>query len=189
MWGGRERTEGPPRRGRVRAPPGPATLAESYANLCQTGRLVFYGFHSMLPSATALNPLAWLSMARGVFAMPKFEPMDMTLSSKSAAGFNLSVSRVRAPRGSRGARRSRRVRDRRSRVLPRSFFAEETDLVDAYFKQLLEWVDQGKLKAPKVTTFAFEDLPQAHVLIQSGRSVGKLVCATGADVAGALGPG
>ena len=48
--------------------------------------------------------------------------------------------------------------------------------------QIIEWVDAGKVKPPKVTEFGMADLPRAHELIQSGRSVGKIVCTTTADV-------
>lgn len=130
---------------------GVSTLARSYRALCQTGRLIVFGFHSNLPSTTVLNPLSWLRMALDLARMPKFEPMDLTLSSKAVAGFNLS------------------------------FFSSEGPLVDAYLAQIIDWVDKGQLNVPKVTTFAYEDLPKAHALIQSGRSVGKIVCATRAQ--------
>jgi hypothetical protein len=66
---------------------GVATLGASYAHLAQTGQLVTYGFHTNLPSGSAqLNPMAWARMALGLLRMPKFEPLDMVLSSKSVHG-------------------------------------------------------------------------------------------------------
>ena len=62
----------------------------------------------------------------------------------------------------------------------RRFFADETDLVDAYMQQLLAWVSAGQLRVARVETFAFDMLPAAHALIQGGQSVGKIVCETGA---------
>ena len=50
--------------------------------------------------------------------------------------------------------------------------------------QILKWVETGQLRVARVTPFAFEALPAAHALIQSGKSVGKIVCA----VDGAVGP-
>ena len=60
----------------------------------------------------------------------------------------------------------------------RRFFADETDLVDAYMAQLLAWVTAGQLRVARVETFAFDLLPAAHALIQGGQSVGKIVCET-----------
>ena len=47
-----------------------------------SGTLVIYGFHSNLPHAALLNPLAWISMVGGVLRMPRFDPMDLVISSK-----------------------------------------------------------------------------------------------------------
>ena len=130
---------------------GVATLRSSYDALAQTGRLVIFGFHTNLPTVSStLSPLHWLRMAKGMASMPTFEPMDLVLSSKSVHGFNLS------------------------------FFADETDLVDAYMAQLLAWVSAGQLRVARVETFSFDMLPAAHALIQGGQSVGKIVCETGA---------
>ena len=130
---------------------GVATLRRSYDSLAQTGRLVIFGFHTNLPTVSStLSPLHWLRMAKGMASMPAFEPMDLVLSSKSIHGFNLS------------------------------FFADETDLVDAYMAQLLAWVAAGQLRVARVETFGFDMLPAAHALIQGGQSVGKIVCETGA---------
>ena len=124
---------------------GVATLQGSYRHLAQTGTLVVYGFHTNLPSSASLSPLAWVRMIAGVATMPKFDPMDLVLSSKNVCGFNLS------------------------------FFAHETKLVDAYMDQITDWVARGLLRVPQVTAFELEAAPQAHTLIQSGKSVGKIV--------------
>ena len=124
---------------------GVATLRQSYDHLAQTGTLVIYGFHTNLPSAASLSPLTWARMAVGMAKMPKFDPMDLVISSKTVAGFNLS------------------------------FFAEEKALVSAYMDQIVAWVAAGKLRVSKVTAYALGDVPKAHTFIQSGASVGKLV--------------
>ena len=77
--------------------------------------------------------------------MPKFEPMDLVLASKGVAGFNLS------------------------------FFSEEHELVDAYMEQIVQWAAEGKLVVAKTTSFDLCDAPRAHLAIQSGQSVGKIV--------------
>ncbi|NWJ50187.1 MAG: NADP-dependent oxidoreductase [Bacteroidetes bacterium] len=41
--------------------------------------------------------------------------------------------------------------------------------------QLAEWLSEGKLKATISKTFSFDDLPQAHTLIETGRTRGKIV--------------
>ena len=128
---------------------GVSTLRNSYDALAQTGRLVIFGFHTNLPTVSStLSPWHWLRMAKGMASMPTFEPMDLVLSSKSVHGFNLS------------------------------FFADETDLVDAYMAQLLAWVAASQLRVAHVETFGFAALPAAHALIQGGQSVGKIVCET-----------
>ena len=124
---------------------GVATLSASYQHLAQTGTLVIYGFHTNLPSAASLSPLAWARMAVGVASMPKFDPMDLVISSKNVCGFNLS------------------------------FFSEEKRLVASYMEQLVTWLNAGKLKVAKVTAFSLAEVPMAHTLIQSGQSVGKIV--------------
>ena len=127
---------------------GAATLAQSYAHLARTGKLVVYGFTTNLPSGAMLNPLAWARMARDLVRLPRFDPMDLVLASKSVHGFNLS------------------------------FFADETALVDVYMDQLVRWVGEGRLTVAKVTEFDASEVPRAHQLIQSGKSVGKIVCRT-----------
>ncbi|KAL1519679.1 hypothetical protein AB1Y20_023189 [Prymnesium parvum] len=127
---------------------GVETLAASYAALAQSGTLVVYGFHTNLPSTAMLSPAAWVRMAAGLWRMPRFDPMDLTLSSKRVAGFNLS------------------------------FFSEETTLMQRYMQQISRWFEDGSLTLARVQTFSMEEVPRAHEAIQSGQSIGKLVCLT-----------
>ena len=55
---------------------------------------------------------------------------------------------------------------------------EGTELVDVYMDQLVRWVGEGRLTVAKVTEFDASAVPRAHQLIQSGKSVGKIVCRT-----------
>jgi NADPH:quinone reductase-like Zn-dependent oxidoreductase len=80
-----------------------------------------------------------------MFQMPSFDPMDLCLNSKTVAGFNLS------------------------------FFADEHELVQRYFDQILAWVESKKIFIPPVASFKINDIQQAHASIQSGKSVGKIV--------------
>ncbi len=67
---------------------GYATLRDSYAALAPCGRLVVYGFHSMLPRAGGRPSFARL--AWGWLRTPRFDPLDMTTSNRSVHAFNLS---------------------------------------------------------------------------------------------------
>ena len=124
---------------------GVETLQDSYLNLCRCGRVVTYGFHSNLPKSDLLSPFAWLKLIVGLMIMPKFDPMDMVVESKSVMGFNLS------------------------------FFAEEHELIATYMQQILEWIEDGSIVPPDTKVFEMHEIQQAHESIQSGLSIGKLL--------------
>jgi NADPH:quinone reductase-like Zn-dependent oxidoreductase len=67
---------------------GVSTLGASYAHLRRAGKLVVYGFHSMLPK-TGGKP-SWPKLALDWLRTPRFSPLDMTEASKSVLAFNLS---------------------------------------------------------------------------------------------------
>lgn len=67
---------------------GAETLADSYRCLAAPGRLVVYGFHSMLPKRGG-RP-SWTRLARTWLATPRFSPLAMTGENRSVMGFNLS---------------------------------------------------------------------------------------------------
>jgi NADPH:quinone reductase-like Zn-dependent oxidoreductase len=67
---------------------GPATLAESYRHLRPTGRLVVYGFHSMLPKTG--GHLSYLQALWGLWKTPRFNPFHLVGENKGVIGFNLS---------------------------------------------------------------------------------------------------
>jgi NADPH:quinone reductase-like Zn-dependent oxidoreductase len=125
---------------------GVETLHDSYANLDRCGRLVLYGFHTNMPASTSyLAPWHWLSMIFKMAKMPAFDPMDLVLNSKTVAGFNLS------------------------------FFADERELIAVYMKQLVDWLAEGQIKPAATKVFQMHEIAEAHALIQSGRSTGKIV--------------
>jgi NADPH:quinone reductase-like Zn-dependent oxidoreductase len=130
---------------------GVSTLNESYEHLAPSGRLVVFGFHSNLPIGSAmLSPLEWLRMAGRVAVMPKFDAMDMTVSNRSVLGFNLS------------------------------FFADEVEVLSDMFDQVLTWIEEGRLRCPRVCEMSMENVAEAHAYIQSGKSSGKIVLKTAA---------
>lgn len=67
---------------------GVETLRGSYAHLRPTGRLVVYGFHSMLPRGSGRPN--WFKLARDYVRMPRFNPLELTGDNKSVLAFNLS---------------------------------------------------------------------------------------------------
>ncbi len=67
---------------------GVSTLAGSYAHLRPTGRLVIYGFHSMMKLGAG-KP-SWPKLAVAWLRTPRFNPLDLTNDNKSVMAFNLS---------------------------------------------------------------------------------------------------
>lgn len=69
-------------------PNGAATLQQSYQLLAPMGRLIVYGFSSMLSRGRALpNPLRLLTK---YLTTPRFNPLRLTADNKSVMAFNLS---------------------------------------------------------------------------------------------------
>jgi NADPH:quinone reductase-like Zn-dependent oxidoreductase len=124
---------------------GPITLKDGYRHLRPTGKLIAYGFHSMLPQQGLKGRMNYLKAAWGMLKIPRFNPLHMTNENKSIVCFNLS------------------------------FLFERRDLLDEAMADLLRWANEGKLHPPKVTTFPLAEVAQAHQAIESGQSVGKLI--------------
>ncbi|MHC4954717.1 MAG: synaptic vesicle VAT-1 family membrane protein [Planctomycetota bacterium] len=64
------------------------TLRKSYDALAPMGRLIVYGFHSMMPRSGGRPN--WLHLVWGWLRTPRFNPLDMTGANKSVLAFNLS---------------------------------------------------------------------------------------------------
>lgn len=67
---------------------GVATLRASYRHVAPTGRLVIYGFATMLPRAGQRR--SWLKLAWHYLRTPRFDPLALTNENRSVMGFNLS---------------------------------------------------------------------------------------------------
>ena len=67
---------------------GVSTLGQSYRHLAPIGRLVVYGFHSMLPRHGG-RP-GKLRLAWNYWRTPRFSPFSLTTRNRSVLGFNLS---------------------------------------------------------------------------------------------------
>ena len=65
-----------------------STLLDSYRRVAPGGRLVIYGFHSMLPRRGG-RP-SRLALAWHYLRTPRFDPLRMTTSNRSVMAFNLS---------------------------------------------------------------------------------------------------
>ena len=134
-------------------PNGVSTLQDSFEHLCPTGRLIVYGFHSNLPMGRdSLNPMEWIRMIFKASKMPAFDPMELVTLNKSVLGFNLS------------------------------FFVNETNMLMPMYDQIERWLkeegkDDGKqkLRCPRITEMHMNDIGEAHQLLQSGKTVGKVV--------------
>lgn len=129
---------------------GVETLQDSYNNLAPGGRLVVYGFHSMLPKSSkstsgAISFWQWMKLGWNYNCTPMFSPLRMTTENKSVMAFNLS------------------------------FLFDRHDLLKESMAQLLHWEKQGTLKVGKVTKYPLKNVGTAHRELESGQTIGKLV--------------
>lgn len=67
---------------------GVETLRDSYEHLASPGRLVVYGFATMLPRGK--DRPSWPKLAADWLRTPRFDPLKMTNENRSVMGFNLS---------------------------------------------------------------------------------------------------
>ncbi len=122
---------------------GVETLRSSYAHLRRPGKLVVYGFASMLPRGG--RRVSWPRLAIDWLRTPRFDPLTLTSECKSVLAFNLS------------------------------YLFDEHALLERGMREVLSWIDEGRVPPPRVTPFALDDVAEAHRAIESGRTIGKLV--------------
>jgi NADPH:quinone reductase-like Zn-dependent oxidoreductase len=122
---------------------GVSTLKQSYRHLAPIGRLVVYGFHSMLPRRGGVP--GKLRLAWNYWRTPRFSPFSLTTRNRSVLGFNLS------------------------------FLFDKQVLMETGLRQLIQWLEEGKLASPRVTVYPFDQVADAHRDLESGQTVGKLV--------------
>ena len=128
---------------------GYVTLRSSYDHLAPGGRLIAYGFHSMLPKSGGILGLwEWMKIIWGYLQTPTFNPLTMTTENKGILCFNLS------------------------------FMFNRTDVLEEAMKFLLRHIEEGTIKAPKVTVFSMSETGAAHASLESGSTIGKLVLNT-----------
>ncbi len=59
-----------------------------------------------------------------------------------------------------------------------SFMFDKRELLEEAMRDLIRWMETGEIKPLPVTSYAFENVAQAHRDLQSGKTVGKLVLIT-----------
>jgi synaptic vesicle membrane protein VAT-1 len=72
---------------------GVSTLGGSYEHLAPLGRLVVYGFHSMMPRSGGRPN--YLKLAADYLRTPRFNPLKLTTDNRSVLAFNLSFVSTR----------------------------------------------------------------------------------------------
>ena len=87
----------------------------------------------------------WLKLAWDFLRTPRFHPLEMVNVNKGVVGFNLS------------------------------YLFEEQGLLDEAMTRMLAEAQASVLRPLPVTEFALADAGAAHVALQSGATVGKLV--------------
>jgi NADPH:quinone reductase-like Zn-dependent oxidoreductase len=122
---------------------GPATLKQSYKHLAPIGKLVSYGFHSMLSKRGGFPN--YFKLAYEYIRVPRFSPLNLTNENKSLIAFNLS------------------------------YLFHRKDLLRESMQDLIKWVEEGKIKAPPLKSYPFENVADAHRALESGKTVGKLI--------------
>lgn len=125
---------------------GAATLMDSYNHLAPCGKLICYGFHSMLPRAGGvLGLFEWARIVWQFLLTPRFNPLTMVPANKSLLTFNLS------------------------------FLFARRDLLDEAMADILRWIEAGAVRPPHVTAYPMAQVRTAHAAIESGSTIGKLV--------------
>lgn len=87
----------------------------------------------------------FLKLIYDYFRTPRFNTLNMTSANKSIITFNLS------------------------------FLFDRVDLLSEAMTDLFKWYEEGKIKAPKVSTYPLDKVADAHRDLESGSTVGKLV--------------
>jgi synaptic vesicle membrane protein VAT-1 len=125
---------------------GVSTLRQSYDHLAPTGKLIAYGFHSMLPRTG--GTVSWGKLAWDYLRTPRFNPIHMTNENRSVVTFNLS------------------------------FLFDRVDLLEEGIRDLLRWLQEGRVAALPVKAYPLRDVAHAHRDLESGQTTGKLVLVT-----------
>lgn len=125
---------------------GGETLRASYAHLRSRGRLVIYGFHTMLRRGSdRLNVFRALA---GFLRTPRYNPLAMVNDNRGVLCFNLS------------------------------YLFDELPLFREAMVDLVQGLERGDLHPPPITAVPFDQPGEAHRLLHTGTTVGKVVLET-----------
>lgn len=122
------------------------SIKKSYEHLRPTGKLVIYGFHTMLPRSggVSFGRLNWPKLILNYLKTPRFNPINLTSDNKSLVAFNLS------------------------------FLFEEKHLLEEAMNKLIDLVKKNELSPHHITSFHYNQVDKAHEYIESGKSIGKI---------------
>lgn len=129
---------------------GAETLRGSYEALASPGRLIVYGFHSMLPRSGGgrVGRPSWPRLAWSYLRTPRFDPLRMTGENRSVMAFNLS------------------------------YLFEEKALLREAMETIWTGLERGALSPLPTRAFPLERVADAHAALESGATTGKLVLTT-----------
>jgi NADPH:quinone reductase-like Zn-dependent oxidoreductase len=122
---------------------GGPTLKQSYRHVRAGGRLVVYGFHTLL--GRGRDRLGLFRALLGLLRTPRFNPMKMIDENRSVHSFNLS------------------------------YLFDETALFQEAIAELFRALERGELRPLPFTAVPFDRVQEAHRLLHSGATTGKLV--------------
>lgn len=122
---------------------GGETLRHSYRHVRAGGRLVIYGFHTLLRRGR--DRLGIWRALMGLLRTPRFDPMKMIDHNRSVHAFNLS------------------------------YMFAETALFQEAVGELFGALERGELRPLPFTAVPFDQVQEAHRLLHSGATTGKLV--------------
>lgn len=87
----------------------------------------------------------WFKMIWEYLKIPRFNPLYMTNENRSILAFNLS------------------------------YMFHKIHVLRPAMEQIFQWVEEGKLKAPKIKTYPLEQAADAQRDLESGQTIGKLI--------------
>lgn len=90
----------------------------------------------------------WFKLLWQYFQIPKFNPFDMVSDNHSVLAFNLS------------------------------YLTKMKEFPKDDIEKLLNWVKQGKVVLPQITTYPLEQVAEAQRSLETGKTVGKIVLTT-----------
>lgn len=122
---------------------GGVTLKHSYAHVRPGGRLVIYGFHTLLRRGRDRLGL-WQALI-GLLRTPRFDPMKMIDHNRSVHAFNLS------------------------------YMFAETAIFQEAIAELFGALERGEIRPLPFTAVPFAEVQEAHRLLHSGETTGKVV--------------